>query len=218
MQSLLLFPADVAVKRVRIQAASSMPLFPVEALAVRRAALRRRRDFAAGRFCARLALAELGRESCGIPIGKHGMPIWPEGFVGSITHDSDEACAAVASGALYCSIGMDLTMLGSVTGDLAPLVCADNELERSSDLPCTVDHLSLLFSAKESIYKCAFPIVQKFIDFADVVVEWISHDDDCHGTYRAAFVQGQNVWDGSRPIVGRWAIDKGRIYTSAYYR
>ena len=39
----------------------NLPLHPEEVAAVQHAAEKRRRDFAAGRFCARAALAQLGR-------------------------------------------------------------------------------------------------------------------------------------------------------------
>lgn len=218
MQGLSLFPDDVTVKRLVIGTGPVTPLFPDEERAVERVALRRRREFETGRLCARLALAELGVAPCGIPIGTDGMPIWPAGAVGSITHDGDEACAAAAPDTAYRSVGIDVAAVGSVSADLAALICANDDVTRLADLPATADHLGLLFSAKESIYKCFYPLNRVFLEFSDVVVDWVRCDDDRSGAFHALFVRTDVIWGRSRPIVGRWSIDRGRVYTSAYYR
>ncbi|MEM7792797.1 MAG: 4'-phosphopantetheinyl transferase, partial [Verrucomicrobiota bacterium] len=46
----------------------------------------RQQEFIAGRKCARAALAELGQLHGPILANGKGAPVWPDGFVGSITH------------------------------------------------------------------------------------------------------------------------------------
>jgi 4'-phosphopantetheinyl transferase EntD len=61
-------------------------LFPEEITLVARATEKRRREFTAGRECARAALAGLGLAAVPILRGYRGAPQWPDGVVGSITH------------------------------------------------------------------------------------------------------------------------------------
>ena len=53
-------------------------------------------EFTAGRLCAVQAIRGLGGSETEIPVGERGEPIWPKGFVGSITHTQGYAAAAVA--------------------------------------------------------------------------------------------------------------------------
>lgn len=214
----LLFPTNVLVRRVEITAGQAMPLFPAEEMAIERAVDRRKREFAAGRACARDALGELGIAPCSIPVGDYGMPVWPAGVVGSITHEGDVACAAVALSQEYASIGIDLAYAGSVTADLASLIFGSEEADLPSCLPSTIDRLSLLFSAKESVYKCFYPLVRKFIEFHDALILWDCPEDSPHGQFRVMFsAPDYNHFPGAQ-IVGRWMIDRRHIYTSAFVR
>ena len=52
-----------------------------------KAVQKRKAEFLAGRYCARAALAQLdGSLAVNIGIGANREPLWPPGFVGSITH------------------------------------------------------------------------------------------------------------------------------------
>ena len=83
------------------------PLLPEEECAVASAVEKRRREFAAGRACARNALAKLGMPEVAIPRGAHGEPVWPAGAVGSITHCDGFCACAVARRELIWSVGID---------------------------------------------------------------------------------------------------------------
>src|ERR1700757_4626476 len=68
-------------------------LLPEEARHVEKAVTKRRLEFAAGRRCARLALARLGATPGPILPGEDRTPRWPSALVGSITHHGAH-CAA----------------------------------------------------------------------------------------------------------------------------
>ena len=82
-------------------------LLPQEAAIVERVSDKRRREFTAGRECARIALGKLGVVPVPILIGERGAPQWPPGIVGSITHCDGYRAAAVAHASDVAAIGMD---------------------------------------------------------------------------------------------------------------
>src|SRR5690606_8339287 len=79
-----------------------------EAALVKNAVETRRRQFEAGRSAAREALASFGVRAQPILRGAVGEPLWPDGFVGSITHTRSVAAAAVASRDDFQGIGIDI--------------------------------------------------------------------------------------------------------------
>ncbi|MDH4281639.1 MAG: hypothetical protein OEV36_03210, partial [Myxococcales bacterium] len=84
-------------------------LLRAEQEAVAGAAQTRIEQFTAGRLCSRIALNRLGvAVATPIPRGEDRAPIWPKGFVGSITHTDSWCAAAVARAEDFRSIGIDL--------------------------------------------------------------------------------------------------------------
>src|SRR5258708_8108427 len=71
-------------------------LLSLEESLVAKAVPKRRREFTAGRNCARRALAQLGYPDFALLAGSHGQPLWPPGIAGSITHCDDYCAVAVA--------------------------------------------------------------------------------------------------------------------------
>jgi len=138
------------------------PLQPEEVRWVERAVLKRRREFAAGRHCARAALARLGVPACSIPSGPDRLPRWPEGFVGSIAHGGGTCLVGVAPRRLARSLGLDVERADAVDSSLTPLVCGARELEcaRAASGFETQRTVALLFSAKEAVYKCCYPLTR----------------------------------------------------------
>jgi len=134
---------------------------------------RRIQQFAAGRLCARRALAELGLPSCALTVNPDRTPCWPEEVVGSITHTTGYCAAAVAPRSEFHAIGIDAEREAAVTLDLSSLFCTQAELaalERLSPA-AAARRLAVLFSAKEAFYKCQYPLCGEWLDFADVELE-----------------------------------------------
>lgn len=73
--ALFLGQVEVAIAAVEPE----HPLPPREAAALGRAVAVRRREFAAGRTCARRALAALGRPVDDLLRDADGLPAWPDG-------------------------------------------------------------------------------------------------------------------------------------------
>ena len=132
-----------------------------------RAVAKRRAEFLAGRWAARTALASLGLE--GLP-GRNddGSPRWPPAVVGSISHGAERALCAVARESDVRSLGIDVErLMGPETkAELVRRICSVEELSVLGGLAAPQHHLvSFAFSAKESLYKCLYPLVGRFMDF-----------------------------------------------------
>jgi 4'-phosphopantetheinyl transferase EntD len=167
-----LFPHTVAVRDRRIPG-DPAELHPAEAQDVARAVPKRIAEFAAGRACARAALAELGVHEFALRAAPDRQPLWPEGFVGSITHTAGFCAAAVAPRASMLAVGLDTEIVGAPTQDIWSTISRSEELAwvqslSAGERPAAV---TLLFAAKEALYKCQYPLVGEWLDFHDLRVE-----------------------------------------------
>lgn len=137
------------------------------------AALRRQTQFRAGRYCARLALARAGAgadTSADAPaMGNDGLPVWPDGWVGSISHTMGKAVALVAPASEVASVGVDVELWLSAdrAAEIADSVAlpADIAALAAGTGRSGADAVTLLFSAKEALYKTLYPTVRRFHDF-----------------------------------------------------
>ena len=130
----------------------------------------RRREFIQGRSCARVALAGLGLPGHAIPSMPERAPVWPDGVVGSISHCDGIAAAAVAWRADFDGIGLDLEAREPLDEHLLPMICREEELAEVVRSDIGLSPAKLIFSAKESVFKCVWPHIRRFIDFDEVEV------------------------------------------------
>lgn len=135
-----------------------------------RAVEKRRTEYLAGRWCAREALQQLG--ITGIPgINEDRSPQWPAGAVGSITHSHGQAEVLVADASLWRSVGLDTEQW--VNPERAARLEKElftsherQQLARLSPLQ-RANRLTLIFSAKESLFKALYPLTGKRFYFQD---------------------------------------------------
>jgi 4'-phosphopantetheinyl transferase EntD len=167
-----LFPPGV------IAAESDQPgrvelLLPEEAACLGRAVPERQQEFAAGRLCARRALAELGIENFALIAAPDRQPIWPAAIVGSITHTVGLCAAVVAPGSRFAGLGVDTEIVGRVTAELRARICVAAELDWIDSLPEArrAAAAALMFAAKEAFYKCQSPLTGQWLGFQDVRIE-----------------------------------------------
>lgn len=140
---------------------------------------KRRGDFLAGRACAARALEAAGAGRVGyVPRGEDGLPVWPSGWLGSISHSAAWAAAAVASSSRYRALGLDIQERVSprVMTEVLPLIASEAELARASPYFERRSALTLLFSAKEALYKALHPLVRTFQDFDGAELTLITPD------------------------------------------
>jgi 4'-phosphopantetheinyl transferase EntD len=146
-----LAPEGVALA-VRDPAALAPPLWPGEGMPA--AIPKRQVEFAAGRACARAAMALLGVRPAAILHGTDRAPVWPPGLYGSITHSATACLAAVTHAPRL--IGLDLEPATPLDPDLWDTVLLPAERRAVLQTATPGLHAKLFFSAKEAAYKAQY--------------------------------------------------------------
>ena len=133
------------------------------------AVLKRKCEFLAGRVCAQRGLNKLGVFSAdNIEIGECRQPLWPNGVIGSISHCLGYAVATVGIKSDECvSVGIDIEQVVNTqtAREIVNQVLSESELIFTEFFAEFQFFLTLIFSAKESIYKAIFPFVKQVLDF-----------------------------------------------------
>lgn len=132
-------------------------ILPAAVVCVERVGEPKTRDFEIGRECAREALQKLGCGPVIVPRGGSGEPVWPEGVVGSITHAHEYCAAAVAPANGVRKLGIDAEVHRALKEGVREIIANADELEMIRQLPEGIHWDTVLFSAKESVYKAWFP-------------------------------------------------------------
>ncbi|WP_229218599.1 4'-phosphopantetheinyl transferase family protein [Rugamonas brunnea] len=141
----------------------------LDAAAHRRGAQRRQAEHHLGRRCAARLLVQLGAADTTVGINADRSPRWPRHVVGSITHSRTLVAVALARQSQVRAIGIDAEPIVAAA-DLEAIehLCLTprerQTLEEQSQLP---RHMAVtaIFSAKEALYKCLYPLVQRYFDF-----------------------------------------------------
>ncbi|WP_327305707.1 4'-phosphopantetheinyl transferase superfamily protein [Streptomyces sp. NBC_01298] len=189
-------------------------LFPEEEAAVTRAVAKRRREYATGRHCARLALRELGHADAPLLSMEKGGPRWPAGVVGSITHCDGYRAAAVAPLDAVASLGIDAEPNQPVEAHVRESVLLPAEQAALRVLARRRPEIHwdrLMFSAKESVYKTWYPLARRWLGFHDARIDFT---DD--GGFSARLLVEGPLHRG-RPLTdfdGRWMHADGLLLTS----
>lgn len=136
--------------------------------ALRGAVPKRQSEFLAGRFCAAQALRAAGSpETVGI---KDRAPVWPVGCVGSISHSDSRVLAVVSR--VHTGLGVDIEPIMAATQaqEIKDLILTQAEAAlRPADLKFP-EFLTLVFSAKESLYKALSSWLPQMPAFLDVTL------------------------------------------------
>lgn len=177
-----LFPEGVITAELRGAAAPSRLLL-AEQQCINGVAPKRANEFAAGRLCARFALAQFGIEAFPLLSGADRQPRWPDGVVGCITHTADFCGVVVGERGRFLALGVDTEVVAAVGTNILHQICIAEEVAWLEQL-APEDRsraLSLLFSAKEAFYKCQYPLTGEWLDFADVSIQLPSIEES--GTF-----------------------------------
>jgi len=173
------------------------------------AAQTRIEQFTAGRVCSRIALGRLGVAiTTPIPRGEDRAPIWPPGFIGSISHTDTWCAAAVARTEDLRSLGIDLESSTPLKEALLKRVCTPKERDWLHQLPAPGVTGKIVFSAKEAVYKCQYPLSNQFLGFHAVEVE-LGED-----SFQAVFQQEAGGFKPGDVISGRYLVEEGLVATA----
>ena len=215
----LLPPAAAAAESAGDPPDAGPGLFPAEEAVMRTAGPRRRAEFAAGRWCAREALARLGVPAAPILPGPAGEPRWPEGVTGSITHCAGYRACAVARTTDVAAIGIDAEPDAALPAGLIEKVAIGPELmwlgRHAGALPGAgppaVCWDRLLFSAKEAACKLWYPLTGQWPGLRGAVIGLAAT-----GTFTVC-LPGPGPGTGDRQVArltGRWLARDGLIVTA----
>ncbi len=209
-----LVPPAVVVAEGDMDGLGEADLLPEEAALVVRAVEKRRREFGAGRACARRALAVLGLPVGPILSGGDREPLWPAGVTGSITHCAGYCAAAVGWRREVGSIGIDAEVYGPLPDGVEGMVCTEAErawIRGMGDRG--VEWGMVVFSAKESVYKAWYPIARRWLGFeeAELAIDPGTRTFTARLAVRAADALG----DAGSGVRGRFAVVGSRVATCA---
>jgi 4'-phosphopantetheinyl transferase EntD len=183
-------------------------LHPVEAAYCSGFAAKRVAEFAAGRLCARRALAELGYADFVLLAKSDRSPRWPAGVVGSITHTDGYCGAVVADGNRFQGLGLDAEIVGGVTAELwAELFTAGDVAQLAAAPAALRDRLAtIMFSAKEAFYKCQFASTEEWVEFTDVCIR-LDAIDALTGTFTILPARRVPSIETLLPVAGSFEVD-----------
>lgn len=133
-----------------------------------RACHARQNAFLAGRQCASSALADAGFIGQS-PLDRldNGLVDWPDGWVGSISHSRELAICLVSRRHDHRLIGVDIEqMIGTETAyNIVHLIVESHELAAINELYDFQTSVTIIFSAKEALFKALYPATSKFENF-----------------------------------------------------
>lgn len=145
---------------------------------VEHAGKKRQREFASGRHYAHQLLQKMGCGQRIIGRDEHGIPLWPGGLSGSISHTDDYCTVLLTRRDEFASVGIDLEASSRLKRSLWSRLLTENEitdLQAIEDITEQTCRAATLFSAREAFYKCDYPLHHEHIPLARVEFA-IQHD------------------------------------------
>lgn len=172
LKEILADPGIASAEGLVTDLSSEVRLFPEEESAVARAVERRRRQYTATRHLARQLFQRFGLPPAPVLNHTDRSPIWPAGFVGSITHTDHWCGVALAPASRVGSLGIDAEARKPLRRELLGHILTEDEIGGMVSRGLEPEAFGALwFSAKESVYKCVFPRVRRYIGFGEVALE-----------------------------------------------
>lgn len=169
-----------------------------------RGVAKRQAEHLAGRLCARAALHSLSGQGPIPGRDSDGVPLWPQGITGSITHGNGQAAALVAWTRDWRGLGIDLEhqLQAERAARLAQEILTADELQRAAGLTADAfaQRVTLTFSLKESLFKALFPLVRQRFYFHDAEVLAV----DGHQARLRLLIDLDGEWPAGSELHGRF--------------
>lgn len=175
-----------------------------------------RLHFRAGRECVARAMARLGLPDVDVPHGPQGQPIWPAGVTGSITHKRDFVFAAVARTHDVLSIGIDAEDLieQERAARISSVVMLPQESFVGGSAVAAADRIVLLFSIKEALFKCLYPLVLRRFYYDAIAVTDL--DVPARRFEAALLVDLSHGFERGTVVSGSVQVDERRVYSGTW--
>lgn len=211
------FPEHIKFCCLESATSSSYPIFKEEEFCIQSVTVEHRRtEFLLGRACAHQALADFHLAHLPILRNENRAPIWPESIVGSISHTENWAVAAVGQRSHVKGIGIDIENLQrSVNLRIQRHICVPQEKEWLAQFPPDQLEvfLKIIFSAKESIFKCFHPLTGVYLDFRDAQV--VLNDNSSDFEFTLLKTCGSDFPEGFQ-YKGTYQIVQNMVLTSIW--
>ena len=180
----------------------------------------RRFEFLAGRVCDAEAMRRI-RPGYTSVLGRHsdGAPLWPAGFTGSITRSIGFVSAAVAPIHIASAVGIDSEEILSAerAARIASVFATGTEIAvaRAAGLDQQAA-VTLIFSAKEAVFKCLHASIRGIFDFHGVRITGVSPD---RRRFTAHVLQELDaVFRAGSTFSGRFEVDSRRVHRGVSLR
>jgi 4'-phosphopantetheinyl transferase EntD len=203
-------PGTVAAAEMYTDPPDLAPL-PEEEPLIARSVAKRRNEFVTVRYCARLALEELGVPPAPILKGKKGEPCWPDGVVGSLTHCDGYRGAAVGRHDTVRSVGIDAEPHDVLPNGVLDAISLPAERAEINALPAGLHWDRILFCAKEATYKVWFPVTRRWLGFEDAHIVFVVDDTGTAGGFESRILVDGAALSGPplTALRGRWSVRDG---------
>lgn len=131
----------------------------------------RKVEYFSGRVLAKHALMMLGSDEICVGTGKHREPLWPMGFVGSISH-TQNFVSVLLTADIDCLVGIDMECrISEHACDSLTGVMSGCEVRVLAEAGFSISETYTIgFSAKETLFKALFPKVKRYLDFNQFVI------------------------------------------------
>lgn len=133
------------------------------------AALKRKAEFLAGRNCVRQCYQILGITNSVQPTyGELREPIWSGGYQGSISHCESLAIAGLTRDkGITLGVDIERWLSKEQAERIRSIVCLDIEFYFDKYFITEIEFITVVFSAKESVYKAIFRCIKRYANFSD---------------------------------------------------
>lgn len=178
---------------------------------------KRRCHFLSGRQCAQKAISQLKMKQEPIYRNENRSPIWPSGIKGSITHDRNLAAALVTKSTdKVQGIGIDIEDLKrKLSSGISRHILTKEEVVQwnTSEDKITLE-TRIIFSIKEAIFKCFFPLNAIYLGFHDAAISTLKD-----GYFKGELYKHPEITENVRslPIEGRYMIKENKVLAAIVY-
>jgi 4'-phosphopantetheinyl transferase EntD len=215
MSAVLPHIEDLACAELYADPPGLAPLAEEEPL-IARSVAKRRNEFVTVRYCARIALGEIGFPPVPILKGEKGEPCWPDGVVGSLTHCAGFRGAVVAREGVVRSVGVDAEPHDVLPDGVLDAISLPAERRELAALPTGVHWDRILFCAKEATYKAWFPLTKRWLGFEDAHITFEVDESGSAGSFESTIlIDGATLFGPPlSSLAGRWSVDRGLVLTA----
>lgn len=183
---------------------------------------RRQAEFVAGRLCARQALKAAGARRTKVGVDPKRAPRWPEGFVGAITHAEGFIWAAVAPSEHLKGLGIDSERIldADSAQEVQSIALIPAEMDRAHEWVAQGMDLAtstaLIFSVKESLYKCLAPRAGRFFELHQAEV--CELDPKARRFKVRLIAEVSQEFAQGFALSGRYAVSPGLVHTAIEFK